>query len=319
MRKTILAGLFAVAAIAMTSCAKESIEPKPINDEIRLKTTVQSTQTRAIIGSHPNGKPLQPFDATFLRMDAPDNVAIPTVADPARKVVTGTIWGNGSVVWKGTQYYPKNGYRVAMAAFAPAADNLSGDVATFTIDGDKDIIATGEKVGSLMNQFEEYAFNFTHKLTMLQFSVQRNSDFDDDTYIKSITIRDQRTLARLEISTGKLTFESAPVGNISVHGIEEVLIQTTPTDTKGYAMIEAGTFPKSMLNYHFLVDVVTSKGSYTQVPIVLTAGLDQFTRTQAGVKYQITLTFANTGISVRENSVVVTPWDGNGEGNGMVY
>ena len=84
-------------------------------------------------------------------------------------------------------------------------------------------------------------------------------------------------------------------------------------------MIEAGTFPKSMLNYHFLVDVVTSKGSYTQVPIVLTAGLDQFTRTQAGVKYQITLTFANTGISVRENSVVVTPWDGNGEGNGMVY
>lgn len=318
MRKTILAGLFASAAIAMTSCTKESIDEKPINDEIRLKTTVQSTQTRAIIGSHPNGKPLQPFDATFLRMDAPDNVTIPTVADPARKVVIGTIWGNGSVIWKGTQYYPKNGYRVAMAAFAPAA-NVDGNTAEFKVYGDTDIIATGEKVGSLMNQFEEYAFNFTHKLTMLQFSVQRNADFDDDTYIKSITIRDQRTLAKLQINTGVLTFEPAPIGDVSVHGIEEVLIQTTPTDTKGYAMIEAGTFPKSMLKYHYLVDVVTSKGSYTQVPIVLTTGLDQFTRTQAGVKYQITLTFANTGVSVRENSVVVTPWDGNGEGGGMVY
>lgn len=300
----------ALALGMMASCANTDVEGVVDNGEpvaIRLSAGVQQN---VVVSRAPITGAGAKFKPTILGWEAE------TTADytgtPWNASTTEDIAGNASdvsITLNPVQYYNANeAINTFMKAF------YVSDNATVTVDNDKKYIYTFENtdgskdvllsnvVSGNKTTTDILNFSFTHPLTQVSFKVVAGTGLVDGTTLTSITLKNAALPTGFDFSKeDPLTYEAAK--DLAVSNITSTGIGSTAVTAGNPVMIQ----PISDLK----LDIVTSTGTFKDVPVVLT---DKTTALLAGTSYTITLTFSQKAIT---GTASVADWT-SGEGGADV-
>lgn len=303
--KALVFNMLTIAATfaAMTACTSESdpvdeINPKDAKVEIKATAGIGviNVETKAAIEQ---GKALA--DVQFVRSDGDS----PVWSDINNISGTGDIAAGtpGAITFTPAQYYPKNG-KTSLIGYYPEGTITAG-VVSFQIDGTKDILCSEvvEANRADIDTKPKVSFTFKHKLTQLQFKVKAKDAEAINIWgtITSITLKDQKTTAKLDLSTQELKFDAGKTPITAASGLSQVLT----ADQEGIAIGNAIMVEPEQAKY--TVTVITSKNS-AGVDIDL-AGVTG----TASTAYTVLLTFKGKDIDATGSIEAWTP-DTNGTG-----
>lgn len=204
--------------------------------------------------------------------------------------------GHDITFGSGTYYYPADGSLVNFFGFAPRATETkeagtgTAPTVSFSMTGQEDIMhatAVGSKAGSILTTPE---FNFTHKLTQLQFAFKSGANYPATGYsVVSLTVNSQPNEATMDVGTGVLIFS----------GSADMQALSDNDQTTGIAIVAdpgSNTYSPVMtepaVTYNLTVVVRPASGpdvTYSNISVLMTA--------VAGTANAITLTFTPTGIT----------------------
>ncbi len=293
-----------------------------------------ASDTRAII--NPVHDDLQ---ISILRVDATD--ATPTYPAYSTfssalnatlyKFVSGSTTPHemGEIEFATPQFYLANGYKTKLIGWYPQVgtgaktSQFANGVVTCDIDGDTDIMLSGEQSGD-KNAKISSPLAFDHLLTRIQVSAYAETDDAKTVWgkIEKIELKDQggkKCQITLPSSTGfvapasasnlKLAANTVDAGTAIVFPLELGVKDASGKNAKecGYAMFEpvAAVAP----NPATVTLVVTTEKTTKEVPVKVTGGFLK------GTAYSVVLKFTAAGI---EPTGSITKWEdhtwGTGEG-----
>lgn len=200
----------------------------------------------------------------------------------------------------GPYYFPSGGQNVNFYAYAPygtettPATNGGAPSVTIALNGQQDVMyatATGRKTGSAI--MVQPSFNFTHKLTQLQFIFKSGTNYPTSgNAVTSLNVKAQPNSLVMNIGTG----------SIVTSGSADIQALTVANQTSGIAITSAGTNANSPVitttssgASAYLLDITVKVGStgtvnYTNVPVSMTS--------VAGSAHMITITFTQAAANL---------------------
>lgn len=302
----------ALALGMMTSCANTDVEGVSTVDNgepvaIQLSAGVQQN---VVVSRAPITGDEAKFKPTILGWEA-----------EAEAVYTGTPWvastndaiasdaKDVAIALNPTQYYNANEkISTYMKAFYVSDDTeVTVDAAkkyvyTFdNTDGSKDVLLSNVVSGNKTTT-ATLNFSFVHPLTQVSFKVIAGDGLAANTKLTSIKLKGVTLPVGFDFSKdAPLVYNSAEdlvVSNITT----PLAIAAEAADAGNPVMIE----PMSDLK----LDIVTSTGSFTDVPVVLK---DKTTALLAGTSYTITLTFSQKTITGTASVAIWTPGEGGAD------
>lgn len=302
--KKIFMSMLALAALA--SCSSEEVLNEPVDSnkpvEIKLTAGVLDVTTKAPIEA----------GSTFLpSIVGWEGTVAPTTGEPkwTTEPDAAITAGNGtSITLKDKQYYNADGTtHTYICAFYPkgtlTADgattfsNTKGDVDVMLTDG---IVDAGVKPASTPTA---KALQFKHMLTQLNFTATGDASLASGTKVTSIKVKGVKLPTGLNIFTGVLTVPDAA---------SDVDVENVPTTTEiptGSTLKLGDPIMINPLNATALtLDIVTSSGTFTDVPVILETS-DNGT---GGTSYGIALTFKQKEIAVTATVEAWTSKTGSG-------
>lgn len=290
-----------LAMAAMVSCTNEIVDNGEKVDngqpaEIRLSAGVLGVETKAAIT---DGKTFTP---AIVGWEVADQGTGPSLGTEAHTWLTETstaITAGTSIAmpFKTKQYYNPDGTTSTYIKSYYPTGSLTGEDVTFTnTEGDVDVMLTelvnaGPKPTGTATTT---ALTFSHKLTQLQFKVGGDASLAAGTTLTSITFK-----ATLPTGFNIITDVLAGTeGSFTIKNISGLTIPTVTAEKPNVADIAANAGDMVMIKpigeTTFKIDVVTSAGTFTDVPVTLTE-----TDTNGGKSYTITLTFKQKEISAQ--------------------
>ncbi|MDD2425915.1 MAG: fimbrillin family protein [Bacteroidales bacterium] len=312
MKKLLIAVL---AVITIASCTKSNPEENlvPINFGSGLLVS-----TKAPITSGETGLVEAQLTGVQILRAADGSSAVWDTVSSVR--TTATIDTDGDVTPASTQYYNADGTKAWLMGYYPAATSLAANKASWTIDGDQDIIVAPSTDAGTKNDnpLPTVALAFKLKLTQVQFKVKAQDAAAIDfwgtlTYIKvNAATKLQLTLSNNTSAASALAAASEPdATDLTTKGVTfPVTFETHATNyDAGYLMVLPTVLGA--------VKVKTSKGTEQTISV---SGLEGDTEgvpnaLVAGKAYEITLTFTATGITM---TATVTAWATGDPGTGTV-
>lgn len=304
--KTLVLSMISIAATiaAMTACTSES---DPINDitnpkdaKVEIKATAGigsiDVETKATIDQ---GSALP--GVQFVRSDGETAVW----SDVNNINGTGDIAAGtpGSITFNPAQYYPKKG-KTSLIGYYPSGTITSG-VVSFTINGTQDILCSNivEADRANIETKPTVSFELKHKLTQLKFKVKAKDTEAIDIWgtITSINLINQKTTAKLTLSSQNLAFEtgSTPIA------VASGLTQTLTADEAGLDIGDPIMVEPEQTKY--TVNVITSKNPEgVDIELTNVAGT-------VSTAYTVLLTFKGKNIDATGSIGAWTP-DSNGTG-----
>ena len=209
---------------------------------------------------------------------------------------------------KNAQYYPANGDKVYFYAYTPAATSLTvgtssaAPVANYMLTGQEDIMAAQVTTGiakAATGTQSQPELAFTHKLMQVRFKMVKDASFMEGQKVVELKIKGVKTQAKLDITTGELTFAPETTADLSLPitaGTNDG-ITAEGTTLDGCLMLEPGT----EITVGVIAgdkaetgeDEITGENiTYEDVKVTLSNGA-------AGVSHLVTFTF-------KRNSIVPT-------------
>lgn len=309
--------LLAVAALA--SCSKSETEPAnppqpgtPQESQVAITLSAgidATSETKAAV----SGTAFPENTTNVFRLTAYAGTAAPS-ADWSTAYFADQQVNSGAasaLSLHDMKYYPADGtQKLYFYAYAPAATSLTAGsgstapVANYTLTGQEDIMAAQEITGiakAATGEQPQPALAFTHKLMQVRFKLVKDASFETGKKVTEIKIKEVKNSAKLNVSTGALTF-NATTANLSLPitaGTNDE-ITAAGTTMDGCLMLEPAATVK--------VSVTAGGITYDNV----TATLSGTNAGQAGVSHLVTLTF-------KRNSIVptasITNWTDAGSTN----
>lgn len=300
----------ALALGMMASCANTDVEGVSTVDNgepvaIQLSAGVQEN---VVVSRAPITGDVK-FQPTILGWEAEttiDYTGTPWNASTLEEIASNA--SGVSITLNPVQYYNANEkIYTFMKAFyvsdaTPKVEDNKDYVYTFTnTDGAKDVLLSDVISGNKMTN-NALNFSFKHPLTQVSFKVVAGDGVANGTTLTSITLKN------VVLPTGFDFSKEAPLtytlpADLNVSGITSLAIAKNAVDAGSPVMIQ----PISDLK----LDIVTSTGTFKDVPVVLK---DKTTALSAGTAYTITLTFSQKAIT---GTASVTDWT-SGEGGADV-
>lgn len=204
-----------------------------------------------------------------------------------------------AVTWTDTQYYNADeGTTTYMKAWHPAG-TLSGTSVTFSnTDGSVDALLAPVVSGTKNNK-DGKVLAFAHRTAQINFKVKAGTGLAANTKLRSIKIKDAQLptgfdLAKEITAADAVTYATA--ADLTVPGItaDATTISGTETSVGNPVMI------KPISGNTFSIDVETNNATYTGQTVTVTG-----TNVEAGTAYDVTLTFGQSGITLK---ATVTAW-----------
>jgi hypothetical protein len=211
------------------------------------------------------------------------------------------------------QYYPADGADLYFYAYSPVAAAGSPGYAegttttpptvTWTIDGQQDIMAAQVISGyhRVPSGQTHPNFPFTHKLTRVQFKFVRGTGFGGGINVTSISLKNCKPTATLNLMTGDLTFSGTPTSLTLTGAYPIKATADNPPVIDKSLMCEAGASS-------LLISVTAGGITYLDCTVPLAS-------TQSGKNHLVTLTFEGTKI---EPTATITNWEDGGTGGGTI-
>lgn len=204
-----------------------------------------------------------------------------------------------AVTWTATQYYNADeGTTTYMKAWYPAG-TLSGTTVTFeNTDGDVDALLAPVVSGTKLTKDDpDKVLAFAHQTAQINFKVQAGAGLAKNTTLRSIKIKDAQLPTGFDLTkeiADAVTYAEA--ADLTVPGItaDAITIAETATSAGSAVMI------KPIAGNTFNIDVETSNATYSGQTVTVTSS-----DVAAGTAYDVTLTFGQSGITLK---ATVTDW-----------
>lgn len=286
MKKVMFSAL-AVAVLAMTACSTKITTDN--GKEIRLRSNISAIESKANPGEALTG-------ITMLRYDAANEAAL-TYATPT--VLSGVgLSGEGAIQFAAPQYYEGSNNAFFIGYYPSPATPSTDNTATFTIDGNTDIMATkvfdaGTRIAPTTGQMD-----FEHMLAQVDVLIKAETA-DDIAYfgaIKSIAIADQPTTGTLTCTATPAFVTTAGSGSFSVATAGTL---TTAAVSSGMVMIapQEGTLNGSNKEAVLNLTVETENIPAQTIAVTMKSSTADTYAIPMGKKSTITLTFKRKEIS----------------------
>lgn len=299
----------ALALGMMTSCANTDVEGVSTVDNgepvaIRLSAGVQQN---VVVSRAPITGDKAKFKPTILGWEA-EGEAVYT-GTPWNASTTDDIAGNAngvSITLNPVQYYNANEKINTYIKAFYVSDTIpvatSGKEYEYTFkntDGAKDVLLSDVVFGNKTTT-TALNFSFKHPLAQVSFKVVAGDGLADGTTLTSITLKNVALPIGLDFSQDNPLKYTTP-NDLKVSEIATSLAIVKDTaDAGNPVMIQ----PISNLK----LDIVTSSGTFTDIPVTLK---DSATDLKAGTAYTITLTFTQKSITGTASVAVWTPGEGS--------
>lgn len=303
----------ALALGMMTSCANTDVEGVSTVDNgepvaIQLSAGVQQNVvvSRAPVTGSTKFKP------TILGWEAEKIENIDYTVTPWSASTNEEIAGNAkgvSITLNPVQYYNADGaINTFMKAFyvsdnaTVTVDNDKKYIYTFeNTDGSKDVLLSNTVSGNKTTETVP-SFSFVHPLTQVSFKVIAGDGLAANTKLTSIKLKGVTLPVGFDFSNDDAPLVySTPAADLVVSNITTPLaITAVAADAGNPVMIQ----PISNLK----LDIVTSSGTFTNIPVTLK---DNATELVAGTAYTITLTFTQKSITGTASVAVWNPGEGS--------
>lgn len=297
--KSLALSMLAIASMAaMSSCSSEN---DPVDEviagnqekvEIKLSAGVVGIETKAPIGTDDEFTPsIVGWNETTEPAAAKTTPAWTTTPNAA-------IRGNASgaaITLTDKQYYDGNSEKHAYIRGYYPVGTLSNGVVTFTNTvGDQDVMMTSiEDAGTRSTSASTpTALTFAHKLSQLNFKIQKDESLQGTVTLTSITVQNVKLPTGFDITTGTINYADAT--NLLVSGITSQTIGDIAA-AGNPIMIE----PLSSTTLK--LDVVTSQGTFNDINVTVDEA-----NTNGGNSYTITLSFKQKEVTT---TATVTPWN----------
>lgn len=300
-----------LAMAAMVSCTNEIESPEvPVNEgpvPVTLNAGINQVTTKAIVAQDANISAIVYASATTNNYKT-----LAWTGDNAGKI---SITNGTTVAFTQTEYYPSDGSSIYMKAVYPVPSAApTNNIITYTIDGDMDIMMTGELSGSRKtSESGSKELNFNHMLTQLKIKVIAEDAAAKTAWgeISSITVNKVNTSIQLDLSKAyngtatdaALTSTGSNDKSITFVGLPtDKTMPTISTETTaaeiaasakemGYAMIQPG-------NTDYELSITTANSTDMKVNVTLT-------ESKASTSYDIVLTFKASSITA---SATIGEW-----------
>lgn len=206
-----------------------------------------------------------------------------------------------AVTWTATQYYNADeGTTTYMKAWHPAG-TLSGTSVTFgNTDGSVDALLAPVVSGTKLTKDDpDKVLAFAHRTAQINFKVQAGAGLAANTTLRSIKIKNAQLPTGFDL-TQEITADDvvtySTAADLTVPGItaDAVTIAETAASAGNPVMI------KPISGNTFSIDVETNNATYTGQTVTVTG-----TNVEAGTAYDVTLTFGQSGITLK---ATVTDW-----------
>ncbi len=207
-------------AVGMTACSdssSESVGPEPELVEIQLNGNVSGSlvaetavlpESRAIINAtHTQAVPLSFARLDMNRSDGsyPANGYASVTSALSASLAASSDGSASAITFTPTAYYlvGQTNNSTKLVGWHPAVDGTSvtyaAGVVTVPINGENDIMLSGEKVGSKTSPFDP--FTFAHKLTQIKIEAYAVSEGAKTQWgkIKTITLKNQKPTCKIEL------------------------------------------------------------------------------------------------------------------------
>lgn len=296
--------------IALSGGIARSVTPDGVSSSASLPPT-----SKAVIGSDYAGT----LAVAFARLDQGEDGTWPEYSSVTAPLEATLAAGSGerAIAFTVPQYYLSRGTNndTRLVGWYPRGTWSAGSV-SFTIDGQTDIMLTGELTGnkSTGSRFGETGkvFTFAHKLTRLNIKAYAADDASAAIWgqitANGIVLKEQTTTCAVALPA-TVTFGSGSADlTLPAKAVaDDAAITYPPTLPSGadnaiecgYAMIRPVNAGSSVT-----LAVTTSAGGTYEVPVTLTEGFKE------GYAYDVSLKFTATGI---EPTATIGAWEDGGD------
>lgn len=298
--------VFSMLAIAsLVACTNESDPINEVDNEkpVEIKLNAGIITTKAPIDSENNLPKTKVTGIQIVQAPEAEDAVWTGVSAVASTAEIGT---DGAMVFTGEKLYynADESKKTFLIGYYPTPTNIRDGVASWTITGKEDIIATGVVSGDKTKKDTPLSFEFKHLLTQLQIEIKGNAAaqavFGKITGIKIIAAK---TSASLTLGSASLTWSGAADKSINVwsgvEGSESNTLDATLSDSFekiGYVMLAPAT--------KYTVEVM-SENITTSEEITIT------NTAVAGSAHKIALTFNGSEVSA---SATLTGWVTSADG-----
>lgn len=324
--KTLVLSMISIAATiaAMTACTSESdpineiTNPKDAKVEIKLNAGVGTTKSKAAIDSDDSNRPKSDVQNVFLYKKEANSTPNWTT-ETINSAISTTIKSNDGSIDFGAniQYYPINDYNVYFVGLYTgnsSAPSFTDGSTNITITGNEDVlyanpIDAGKRSTSTSTIAPTMAF--THKLTQIKFTLQKDAGISSDITITSMKITKVGTTGihntcAIALTDGTL---SGWNGNIT-EGITIGGYPTTPLTNTASTEITTGVMVEPGVSS---IEIEVGSNAFPDNKLTSTISAPNSGTFAAGTSYKIALTVKEKSIS---GSATIQKWDENDQGSG---
>lgn len=321
--KTLVLSMISIAATvaAMTACTSES---DPMNDitnpqdekvEIKLNAGIGNIASKAAIESDVSGLPSTKLANVFLYKQETN-----TTADWSGNFTNGiatTIATDGKIDFgENTQYYPVNNnnvYFVGLYTGEGTAPTFTTGSANLTITGKEDIlyalpIDAGKRSTSTDSKTP---LSFTHKLTQIKFTLQKENGISENITISSMKITKVgadgiHNACSIALADGSLSgWNGNKTDGITIEGFPATALSTTAsTDVTTGVMVEPEVSS---------IEIEVGSDAFPGKTLTSTINAPNSGKFEAGTSYKIALTVKATSIS---GTATIQQWTENDKATG---
>lgn len=217
------------------------------------------------------------------------------------------------------KYYPSDGSRIYLRGFAPEGKLTDDGRIAWSVDGSRDLLASGEQNGCLTDLFwqEKKSFGFIHLLTQLRFRLRlgnRAAPVSPDGYkLRLLAVDSLQREAVLSLTDRTLSFRGDKGRLIACDRPADapLPLDTAWTELPGVMMIQPS------VPVFLAVAVEDDRGRlvhYEQLPVMFH---ETDNRSVPGVSYLLSVTLHMQGTAVLSASVV--EWQKGSNGVGTVF
>lgn len=260
--------------------------------------------------------PEKAFDATVVRTTRQGGYSdFAGKYEGQRDVAVGT---DGSVSWKSqsgdeTPEYPETGDWLYLVGVSPVA-TPSGGNASYTLTGSEDLLYAGEIRGNRWdgdrfsantNSAHNKPLEFTHLLTRLQFKARKRQAGGMPVTITAIKVNEALPEVSVPLATGEPSFSGT--AGITLHPGNDGTGKEVPASGSTVALGDLLLPPLSEGDGSYTLDVETSIGVFTSIPIVFSDNVAPGEKLQPGMSHEITFYLSDASLGIL--SVTATPWE----------
>lgn len=316
--------LFILSGALIASCANDDATHSQENGEIKPQAGL-TVNTRANLptgvvsgvafpANTENLFAVYAYPTTFEAGNSPYFSNVPVNSDDA-----------SALSFDPAQYYPISGDNLLFYAYSPiltegeGSNQVSGKttadalLANYVITGQEDILyanalgTNGDGFGKMTEGQLHPAFNFTHKLAQLRFTVKAGDTFTSSVPVTVTSVQiEEPYQAQLNLRDGSMNWNPATTALEVYSDASGIEIGSSTSDEFGVIMVK----PQTGENATYVLTIVAGGITYTPVNVTIASG------TEAGHAYIVNLTFDATEIAP---TATITDWVNNPtNGSGII-